>query len=142
MYPCSIPIESLYTPVHGLADVLNTSNAGFIDASAVEKLLSECARMKNFSNLHVMSLKGVCLDGGPVPFIVLPYMANGSLAAYLKKERKNLVVVKDNSTSDVTTDSEDSAQVSSLIYISIHACSYRLTKSEDHERSVVYIILL
>ena len=78
--------------------------------------------MKNFTNLHVMSLnyKGICLDGGPVPFIVLPYMANGSLAAYLKKERKNLVMVKDNSTSDVTTDSEDSAQVSSLIYISVH----------------------
>ena len=76
--------------------------------------------MKNFSNLHVMSLKGVCVDGGPVPFIILPYMANGSLAAYLKKERKNLVMMKDNSTSDVTIDSEDSAQVSSLIYISIH----------------------
>ena len=75
--------------------------------------------MKNFTNLHVMSLKGVCLDGGPVPFIVLPYMANGSLAAYLKKARKNLVIAKDNrlSTSDATTDSEDSAQVSSL---SIH----------------------
>ena len=73
--------------------------------------------MKNFANLHVMSLKGVCLDGGPLPFIVLPYMANGSLAAYLKKERKNLVMVKDNSTSDITIDSEDSAQVSSLIYM-------------------------
>ena len=56
--------------------------------------------MKNFSNLHVMSLKGVCLDGGPVPYIVLPYMANGSLAAYLKKERKNLVMIKDKICSD------------------------------------------
>ena len=81
--------------------------------------------MKNFTNLHVMSLKGVCLDGGPVPFIVLPYMANGSLAAYLKKARKNLVMVKDNSTSDVNTDSEDSAQVSSLIILYM----YTLTKS-------------
>ena len=68
--------------------------------------------MKNFSNLHVMSLKGVCLDGGPVPYIVLPYMANGSLASYLKKERKNLVVMKDNSTTDITNEIEDSAQVS------------------------------
>ncbi len=67
--------------------------------------------MKNFANLHVMSLKGVCLDGGPVPYIILPYMANGSLAAYLKKERKNLVTMKESSTSNVTNDSEDSCQV-------------------------------
>jgi serine/threonine protein kinase len=70
-------------------------HAGFVDDNAVQELLSECARMKNFSNLHVMSLKGVCLDGGPVPYIVLPYMANGSLATYLKKERKNLVMKDD-----------------------------------------------
>ena len=74
--------------------------------------------MKNFANLHVMTLKGVCLDGGPVPYIVLPYMANGSLASYLKKERKNLVMMKDHNinTSSVANDSEDSAQtqVSSL----------------------------
>ncbi len=98
-------------------------HAGFIDAGAVKELLSECARMKNFANLHVMSLKGVCLDGGPVPYIVLPYMANGSLAAYLKKERKSLVTMKDSSTSDVTNDSEDSCQVSSF-ELCIHGDSF------------------
>ena len=80
--------------------------------------MSECAKMKNFANLHVMSLKGVCLDGGPVPYIVLPYMANGSLASYLKKERKSLVMMTDRniSTSSIANDSEDSVQtqVSSL----------------------------
>ena len=65
--------------------------------------------MKNFDNLHVMSLKGVCLDGGPVPYIVLPYMANGSLASYLRKERKNLVVLKDNTCID---ENEPQSQVS------------------------------
>ena len=73
--------------------------AGFVDDNAVQELLRECARMKHFANLHVMSLKGVCLDGGPVPFIILPFMANGSLAAYLKKERKNLVI-KDKTCGD------------------------------------------
>ena len=66
--------------------------------------------MKNFANLHVMSLKGVCLDGGPVPYIVLPYMANGSLLSYLKKELNNLVVMKDN---DIENKAR-SAQVSLL----------------------------
>ena len=117
-----LPIESLLSSIIGLTDVLNAQNAGFIDASAVQELLSECARMKNFANLHVMNLKGVCLDGGPVPYIVLPYMANGSLASYLKKERKNLVMMKDNSTTDITNESEDAAQVS----FSVHAYSLRL----------------
>ena len=108
-------------------------NAGFIDANAVQELLSECARMKNFANLHVMNLKGVCLDGGPVPYIVLPYMANGSLASYLKKERKNLVMMKDNSTTDITNESEDAAQVSFFVHV------YRLDllSSQDHEHYIM-----
>ena len=65
---------------------------GFIDNEAVEELLSECVKMKNLNHLHVMTLKGVCLDGGPMPYIVLPYMANGSLLSYLKMERSNLTV--------------------------------------------------
>ena len=90
--------------------ILIIHDVGFIDASAIQELLNECAKMKNFANLHVMSLKGVCLDGGPVPYIVLPYMANGSLASYLRKERKNLVLMKDNA-SNIADDSEIQPQV-------------------------------
>ena len=75
-----------------------------------------------------MSLKGVCLDGGPVPYIVLPYMANGSLAAYLKKERKNLVMMKENSTTDITNESEDSTQVSLFMHVD------SFVESEDQEQ--------
>ena len=39
-----------------------------------------------------MTLKGVCLDGGPVPFLIMPYMANSSLLSYIKKEQLNLVL--------------------------------------------------
>ncbi len=42
-----------------------------------------------------MTLIGVCLDGGPEPFLILPFMANGSLASYLRKQQYNLVVVND-----------------------------------------------
>ena len=48
--------------------------------------------MSNFHHPHVMTLKSVCLDGGPVPFLVLPYMANGSLLSYIRKEQCNLVL--------------------------------------------------
>ena len=48
--------------------------------------------MLSFDHVHVLTLKGVCLDGGPAPYIIMPFMANGSLLAYLKKNRKSLVI--------------------------------------------------
>ena len=48
--------------------------------------------MQEFDHPHVMSLIGVCLDAGPGVSIVMPFMANGNLLDYLKKERSNLVI--------------------------------------------------
>ena len=110
---------------------------GFIDESAVQQLLSECAKMEKFDNLHVMSLKGVCLDGGPVPYIVLPYMANGSLASYLKKERKNLIVMRDNIEND-----ETQTQVSWYTITVIHRYTYndslRVSSGPDRAFSIPF----
>ena len=66
--------------------------AGFYDHIMVRDMLKECSRMSEFDHLHVLTLKGVCLDGGPAPYIIMPFMANGSLLAYLRKNRKTLVV--------------------------------------------------
>ena len=38
--------------------------AGFIDNDAVQELISERVRMKHFNHSNVMTLLGVCLDGG------------------------------------------------------------------------------
>ena len=48
--------------------------------------------MQSFKHPNVMSLIGVCknLSGGPA--VVMPFMANGSILHYLKKNRKNLVL--------------------------------------------------
>ena len=46
--------------------------------------------MKQFKHPNVMNLTGVCMDAGPAPYIVMPFMANGSLLSYLRKERQNL----------------------------------------------------
>ena len=46
--------------------------------------------MSTFSHPNVLNLTGVCVDGGPVPYIVMPFMFNGSLISYLTKERKEL----------------------------------------------------
>ena len=47
--------------------------------------------MINLSHPNVLALIGICIDRGSVPYIVLPYMANGSLLEYLKKNRTILV---------------------------------------------------
>ena len=65
---------------------------GFIHEDLVQDLLKECVRMYDFDHPNVLKLLGVCLDGGPAPYIIMPYMENGSLSAYLKKERENLML--------------------------------------------------
>ena len=65
---------------------------GFVVESNVEDLRKECAKMSEFDHPNVLTLIGVCLDGGPAPYIIMPFMENGSLLSYLKKERENLVL--------------------------------------------------
>ena len=48
--------------------------------------------MYAFDHPNVLKLSGVCMDGGPAPYIIMPFMANGSLKDYLLKERENLLL--------------------------------------------------
>ena len=64
---------------------------GFVQEELVTGLLKECAKMKEFDHPNVLTLRGVCLDGGPAPFVVMPFMPNGSLLNYLKENRESLV---------------------------------------------------
>ena len=76
--------------------------AGLYDKSTVRDMLKECAKMYNFDHPNVLTLRGVCLDGGTAPYIIMPFMANGSLLAYLKKNRDTLVVsLSDKDEDDV-----------------------------------------
>ncbi len=56
--------------------------------------------MYKFDHPHVLKLSGVCMDGGPAPYIIMPFMANGSLSSYLKKERANLLAILDPKTTE------------------------------------------
>ena len=58
----------------------------------MNKFVEESLIMSRFKHTHVMGLIGVCLDAGPAPYIIMPYMANGSLLKYLKRERTNIVL--------------------------------------------------
>ena len=44
--------------------------------------------MQDFNHPHIMPLIGVCYDTGVG--VVMPFMANGSVLQYLKKEREQL----------------------------------------------------
>ena len=68
------------------------TTTGFFDNSQVNKIMEESIKMKHFDHPNVLHLIGVCLDAGPAPYVVMPYMANGSLLHYLKKERNNIVL--------------------------------------------------
>ncbi len=53
-------------------------------------MVCEVNKMRDLNHPQVMSLIGVCVDAGPGVAIVMPYMDNGSLRDYLKRERDNL----------------------------------------------------
>ena len=78
--------------------------AGFYDHSTVKDMMKECSKMSQFDHPNVLPLVGVCVDGGPAPYIIMPYMANGSLLAYLKKNRKSLVIYNENNDDEYNHD--------------------------------------
>ena len=48
--------------------------------------------MKSFEHPNVMSLLGVCLDMGPAPYIILPFMSGGDLLTHIQQKRSSLVL--------------------------------------------------
>lgn len=52
--------------------------------------------MKDLNHPNILKLIGVCLDGGPAPFIITPFMENGCLLSYLRKNRNTLIPTEDD----------------------------------------------
>ena len=69
------------------------TTTGLFNANDVQQILQEVVKMKDFKHPHVMPLIGVCLDSGVG--VVVPFMANGSVLSYLKKERDALLLSED-----------------------------------------------
>ena len=69
--------------------------SGLFTPNDVDNLVQEVLKMHTFSHHNVMPLTGVCLDAGGGPAVVMPYMDNGSVLHYLKKERGKLVPPND-----------------------------------------------
>ena len=56
--------------------------------------------MSKCDHPNVLKLRGVCVDGGPSPFIIMPFMTNGSLLSYLKNNRGTLIVAQRSDLED------------------------------------------
>ena len=65
---------------------------GYFDQNDINKIMEESIRMKRFNHPNVLTLIGVCIDASTAPYVITPYMANGSLLAYLRRERKDLIM--------------------------------------------------
>ena len=62
--------------------------------SDISELLEESLKMKSFSHPNILNLIGVCVDAGPAPYVVMPYMERGSLLQFLKKERPHFTLAE------------------------------------------------
>ena len=111
---------------------------GFYDKKEVMEIMTESMKMKEFEHPHVLGLIGVCIDAGPAPYIVMPFMANGSLLSYLRKERPNLLL-------DETAD-EDLVRVLVILLFSFASNSHclsliHITSPTVHELSSLFFLL-
>ena len=76
---------------------------GFFDQKTATDMMKESEKMQNFQHPHVLNIIGVCVNAGPAPYIIMPFIANGSLLFYIKKEKTNLVVPNDADDEQVSS---------------------------------------
>ena len=76
---------------------------GEFTKSDVTNIIQESFKMKDFDHLNVLPLLGVCLDLGDAPHILTPFMNEGSLLSYLKRERPNFTI-SENADEDIILD--------------------------------------
>ena len=69
----------------------------------IDSLMKESEKMQRFRHPNVLNLIGVCIDAGEAPYIIMPYMANGSLLAYLRKKRPHLTIAEEAGEEMVNT---------------------------------------
>ena len=64
----------------------------FFSDKDVAALMDEFLRMKDFDHHNVLTILGVCVDAGAAPYIVMPYMSNGSLLEFVRDNRDTFVI--------------------------------------------------
>ena len=60
--------------------------AGLFGPTELSNMMEESVTMAKFNHPNVMRLIGVCIDKGPSPYILMPYMAYIWKSAILSEE--------------------------------------------------------
>ena len=97
--------------------------------SDVTNIIQESFKMKDFDHLNVLPLLGVCLDLGDAPYILTPFMNEGSLLSYLKRERPNFTI-SENADEDIVLDTRK--QILSMCLQIANGMEYLSEKSFVH----------
>lgn len=84
---------------------------GTFNINDLSNMMEESIKMSKFNHPNVMILIGVCIDKGVSPYIVMPYMAYGSLLSYLKKQRAELTIANGDNQDLVSTCSTGTSRV-------------------------------
>ena len=63
------------------------SHVGSFTHERTKTLIKECTLIHELDHPNIISLVGICLDAGPSPYIILPFMENGSLLSYVKNNK-------------------------------------------------------
>ena len=80
------------------------SSTGLFNSNDVKHLVEESRIMAKFDHPHVLNLLGISFDMNKTPFLVMPFMANGSLLSHLRKNRKELTA-KDEDVAELVINS-------------------------------------
>ena len=134
----SLPTHTTIFTLHKFSQVFITcSIIGLFTATDTESLVAEIIKMKDFQHSNVMSLIGVCLDAGPGVSIVMPFMTNGSLLDYLKRERNNIYLPE---TSEIDEVSSLFRSTTMLLFHSNHWL-YTLQKNKQTNYYLLFVIV-
>lgn len=66
---------------------------GSYSQEEIDCIMEESLKLKKFNHINIMNLIGVCIESVSAPYIVMPFMHNGSLLAYLRRERDSLLLL-------------------------------------------------
>ena len=69
----------------------------FTSVSEKLKLVKEISVMLSFNHPNVMSLIGLCLNGD-VPLLIMPFMSDGSVLDYVRRNREHLYFTNNDSS--------------------------------------------
>ena len=78
---------------------------GFFDETRAADIMRESVKMQGLNHPNVLHIIGLCVDpvAGLAPYIIMPFMANGSLLNYIRKERSKLVIPIDTADSELAS---------------------------------------